>query len=193
MDAQKSLDRLKQGNSNFVADKADGRLQNSSRRESLIGGQSPFAVVLSCSDSRVVPEIIFDTGLGDLFVIRVAGNVANTSTVASIEFAVKELQQKLIVVVGHQNCGAVTTAFAGADNGPNLSSLMHQLKPAMQQAGKHASIDEVAMENARLTANNLISRSEIIKNAFQNRGLEIVPAFYNLDSGKVDFYSGLKK
>jgi len=191
MNAQKSLERLKQGNGNFIADKADGKLQDSSRRESLIGEQSPYAVVLSCSDSRVVPEIIFDTGIGELFVIRVAGNIANTSTVASAEFAVLELQTKLIVVMGHQNCGAVTAAFEGGSKSPNLNHLMQQLEPAMQKAGKNASINEVAMENARLTADNLLSRSEIIKNAAQNDGLAIVSAYYNLDSGKVDFHTAL--
>ena len=193
MDAQKSLDRLKQGNSNFVADKADGRLQNSSRRESLIGGQSPYAVVLACSDSRVVPEIIFDTGLGELFVIRVAGNVANISTIASIEYAVLELRTKLIVVMGHQNCGAVTAAMHSGNNGPNLNHLLQQLKPAMELAGKGAGVDKVARENTILTVDNLISSSEIIKNALQNDGLEIIAAFYNLDTGKVDFNGGLKE
>jgi len=192
MDAQKSLERLKQGNSNFVADKADGKLQDSSRRKSIVGGQSPYAVVLTCSDSRVVPEIIFDKGLGELFVVRVAGNIANTSTVASIEFAVIELQTKLIVVMGHQNCGTVTVALKGSNNSPNLTHLLQHLKPAIMLAGENATVDEVSLENARLTADNLISRSEIIKNSFQNEGLEIIPAFYNFDTGKVDFYSALK-
>jgi len=98
--------RLQEGNSRFVEDKLDGKLQNSSRRSDLTGGQQPFAIVLSCADSRVVPELAFDTGLGELFVLRVAGNIANTETIASIEYAVAHCGSKAIVVMGHQSCGA---------------------------------------------------------------------------------------
>jgi carbonic anhydrase len=139
-----------------------------------------------------VPEIIFDAGLGELFVIRVAGNIADTSTVASVEYALLELRTKLILVMGHQNCGAVAAAIKGGNNGPNLNSLMHQLEPALQIAGEDATIDKVAMENAKLTVDKLRDRSAIINNALQNEGLEIVPAFYNFITGKVDFYDGLK-
>ena len=116
MTAQESLHRLKEGNNRFVQDKLDGKLQDSSRKTSLLGGQSPFAIILGCADSRVVPELAFDTGLGELFTVRVAGNIANTSSIASIEYAVAHLGAKLIVVLGHQNCGAVAAAIAGGDN-----------------------------------------------------------------------------
>ena len=105
------LKRLKLGNDNFVNNELTNSNQDSVRRNDVVGGQKPFAVVLTCSDSRVVPELIFDTGIGELFVIRVAGNVANTSSIASIEYAVAHLNVSLIVVLGHQNCGAVTSAL----------------------------------------------------------------------------------
>lgn len=103
MTIQEVLDRLHAGNKRFVADKLDGKLQDSSRRDSLTSGQSPYAIVLSCADSRVVPELAFDTGLGEIFVVRVAGNVANTSSIASIEYAVAHLGTPVIVVLGHQS------------------------------------------------------------------------------------------
>ena len=117
MTAQESLSRIKEGNARFVADKLDGKLQDSSRRDSLVKGQQPYAIILGCADSRVVPELAFDAGLGELFTVRVAGNIANTSSIASIEYAVAHCGSKLIVVLGHQSCGAVTAAIAGGDNG----------------------------------------------------------------------------
>lgn len=180
---QEALDRLKAGNEKFVQDKMDNKLQDSSRRASLTGGQAPYAIVLGCADSRVVPELAFDTGLGEIFVIRVAGNVATKSAIASIEYAVAHLNTKLIVVLSHQSCGAVTAAVAGGDNGPNLNHLLSFVGPAVESSAGEA-IDTVAKKNAVLNGQALIDNSEIIKNA---EGLKIVPAFYNMDSGKVDF------
>ncbi|MCP4459891.1 MAG: carbonic anhydrase [Cytophagales bacterium] len=187
MTAQESLDRLIEGNGRFVADKLDGMLQDSSRRASLVGGQSPYTIILSCADSRVVPEIAFDTGLGELFVVRVAGNVANTSSIASIEYAVAHLGSKLIVVLGHQSCGAVTAAVAGGDNGPNLNHLLAHVNPAISASDTGASIDEVVKKNAEMTTSELAERSSIIGQAMSSGELKIIPAYYNLDSGKVDF------
>ena len=130
------LGRLQEGNSRFVADKLDGKLQDSSRRDSLTGGQEPFAIVLSCADSRVVPELAFDSGLGELFVVRVAGNIANTSSIASMEYAVAHLNTQVIVVMGHQACGAVTAAVAGGDNGYNLNHLLSHITPAISACGE---------------------------------------------------------
>lgn len=179
--------RLVEGNERFVADKLDGKLQDSSRRENLTNGQEPYAIVLSCADSRVVPEIAFDTGLGELFVVRVAGNIANTSSVASIEYAVAHCGSRVIVVLGHQSCGAVTAAVNGGDNGYNLNHLLSHITPAIAASGDDASITDVVKTNASLTAQELISRSNIIRDAVQNGQVEIVPAYYNLDSGKIDF------
>ena len=187
MTHQESLIRLKEGNARFVEDILDGKLQNSSRRDSLIGGQEPYAIILGCADSRVVPELAFDTGLGELFTVRVAGNTANTSSIASIEYAVAHLGTKLIVVLGHQSCGAVTAAVAGEDNGHNLNHLLSHITPAIAESLQVASINEVVRKNAKLTAIDLINKSSIIKNAVDSAEVKIVSAYYNLDSGKVDF------
>lgn len=187
LSAEKALERLKAGNKNFVADKLDGKLQDSSRRSGLTGGQKPFAIILSCADSRVVPELTFDTGLGEIFVIRVAGNVANTSTTASIEYAVAHLGVNLIVVMGHESCGAVTAAIAGGDNGYNLNHLLAHISPSIA-ASRKKDVNSVVKKNAKMTCNDLAERSAIIKNATEKKnGLKIVPAYYNLGSGKVNF------
>ena len=183
--ADEALTSLKAGNERFVADKLDGKLQDSSRREELTAGQSPYAIILSCADSRVVPEFTFDTGLGELFVLRVAGNVANTSTIASIEYAVAHLGCNLIVVLGHQSCGAVTAALAGGDNGYNLNHLVAHIVPAIDSCGE-SDVDSVVKENAKVTSDSLAARSAIIQNA-EKAGLQIIPAFYCLESGKVEF------
>ena len=183
---QEALTRLKIGNANFIEDKLNNKLQNSSRRSELVEGQAPFAIVLSCADSRVVPEITFDTGLGELFVIRVAGNVANTSTIASIEYAVAHLGVNLIVVMGHESCGAITAAIEGGDKGYNLNHLLGHLTPAMNFS-EDKSVNAVVKTNAYLTCKQIISRSPIIAAAKERKSLELVPAYYNLESGKVDF------
>lgn len=181
------LQRLQNGNDRFVADKLDGKLQDSSRRDSLTSGQEPYAIILSCADSRVVPELAFDAGLGELFVIRVAGNIANNSSIASIEYAVAHLGTSVIVVLGHQSCGAVTAAVNGGDNGHNLNHLLYHITPAIAASGEGAAVDDVVKKNAELTAGELTGRSSIIRNAVEAGKVKIVPAYYNLDSGKVDF------
>ena len=186
MEIQDVITRLEEGNARFVADKLDGKLQNSARRSSLTGGQDPYAIVLSCADSRVVPELAFDSGLGEIFVIRVAGNVANTSSIASIEYAVAHIGTPVIIVLGHQSCGAVTAAISGGDNGHNLNHLLAHITPALNAVEEGASVNDVVKVNAKLTAQELVGRSEIIKNAVGEGKLKIVPAYYNLDSGKVD-------
>ncbi len=187
MTHKESLVRLKEGNTRFVKDHLDGKLQDSSRRNSLIGGQQPYAIILGCSDSRVVPELAFDTGLGELFTVRVAGNIANSSSIASIEYAVAHCGTKLIVVLGHQSCGAITAAVVGGDNGYNLNHLLSHINPAIKASNKDASVNEVVKKNVKLTATDLISRSSIIKNAVDSDEVNIVAAYYHLDSGKVEF------
>lgn len=184
---QNALERLKTGNNNFVNDALNNDLQDSSRREAVVNGQNPFAVILTCSDSRVVPELIFDTGIGELFIIRVAGNVANTSSIASIEYAVTHLNVKLIIVLGHQNCGAVTAALAGNNNGKNLDHLLKFIQPAISNSGSKKA-DAVSHVHAELTAEKLMTDSNIITKALDNEALKIIPAYYNLESGKVDFF-----
>ncbi|MEP1032569.1 carbonic anhydrase [Ekhidna sp.] len=186
MNQDQVIERLKSGNERFISNKLNGEMQNDQRRSELTGGQSPWAIVLSCADSRVVPEITFDTGLGELFVLRVAGNIANTDTIASIEYAVAHLGTEVIVVMGHESCGAVGAALAGGDNGYNLNHLLAQIAPAKAQAGSD-DVNVVVKKNAELSAKDLYNRSSIIKGAVDNSKLKIVTAFYNLGSGKVDF------
>lgn len=179
--------RLIDGNQRFVEDKLEGKLQDSGRRDELTNGQAPYAIILSCADSRVVPELAFDTGLGELFVVRVAGNIANSSSMASIEYAVAHCGSTVIVVLGHQSCGAVTAAVSGDDNGYNLNHLLGHITPAISASGEGAAINDVVKKNAELTAKELVNRSNIIGEAAKSGSIEIVPAYYNLDSGKVDF------
>ena len=187
MSSTEALERLSEGNSRFVKDKLEHKKQNSERRAQLSAGQHPFAIVLSCADSRVIPEITFDTGLGELFVVRVAGNVANTSSIASIEYAVANLGTKLIVVMGHQSCGAVGAAIAGGDAGPNLNKLVSYISPSVEKLGKEASMDSIIKENANHSAATLKSKSQIIADAVNSGEVEIVSAYYSLETGAVEF------
>ena len=187
MNHQDALERLKAGNARFVEDKIDGKLQNSERRANLVAGQEPYAVILSCADSRVVPELAFDTGLGELFVVRVAGNVANTSSIASIEYAVAHCGSKLVVVLGHEACGAVKAAVAGGDNGYNLNHLLSHLQPALSACGGDAEIPKIVKKNADLTAEELKNRSSIIGDAVASGDVKVISGYYHLESGKVDF------
>ena len=164
MEITEIIQRLKDGNSRFVADKLDDKLLHSVRRQSLTGGQSPYAVVLGCADSRVIPELIFDTGLGEIFTVRVAGNIANTSSIASIEYAMANLKTRVIVVLGHESCGAVAAAIAGGDNGYFLNHLLAHITPAIELL-KNQDIKSIIKKNAELTASGLESRSPIISEA----------------------------
>jgi len=176
-----ALQRLKEGNERFSTDKPVYERHDADTRAILIGEQKPFAVVLSCADSRVIPELIFDVGLGDLFVVRVAGNIANTCSIASIEYAVKYLEVNLVVVLGHENCGAVTAALKGGDYGHNLNLLLAHLKPTVESNPN--SLEKAIKKNAKLTAKHLLSCSRILV----KKSPKIVPAYYNLVSGKVKF------
>ncbi|PCJ64776.1 MAG: carbonic anhydrase [Bacteroidetes bacterium] len=189
MNIQEIVSRLEEGNSRFVADKLDGKFQDSSRRDELVKGQQPHTIVLSCADSRVVPELTFDAGLGELFVVRVAGNVANTSSIASIEYAVAHCGSQVIVVLGHQSCGAVTAAVAGGDNGPNLNHLLGHINPAIKAAPEGALVNDIVKVNACMSVEDLQSKSVILKEAVDAGKIKIIPAYYNLDSGKVDLLS----
>jgi carbonic anhydrase len=183
--ADEAVERLKQGHERLRAGQARGAGKVGSRKEELIRRQEPFAIFLSCADSRVPIEILFDTRLGDVFVVRVAGNVANPSSIASIEYAVQHIGTKLIVVMAHQNCGAVAAAIDGGDAGKNLNTLLSYIKPALDSPG--ADVDTVARRNARNSAGRLISESEIISKAVETGGVKIVTAFFHFDDGAVEF------
>lgn len=188
MTANDALSRLKEGNRRFVENTIQKAPVYHAIKSDLVKEQSPYAVILSCADSRVVPEMIFNAGMGELFVVRVAGNVANTSSLASMEYAVAHLDARIIVVLGHQNCGAVTTAVQGGDYGPNLNHLLSHISSAIKEASDATSVDEVIRKNAELTVRTISKDSEIIARAVEEGKVKIVPAYYNLDSGKVEFF-----
>ena len=178
--------KLEAGNQRFMSDALENPLRNQPRRDVLTKGQEPDTIVLSCADSRVVPEVAFDAGLGELFVVRVAGNIANTDTIASIEYAVAHVGSQIIMVLGHEKCGAVTAAVAGGDNGYNLNHLLSHITPAIHACGDGASITEVIKKNAHLTAKELTGRSAIIKSAVDSGKVKIIPAYYHLATGEVE-------
>lgn len=178
------IKRLREGNHRFVNDNLNGGNNQSERREHLTSGQSPYAIVLSCADSRVVPEMLFDTGLGEVFVIRVAGNIANASSIASIEYAVAHLKTNTIVVLGHESCGAVKAAMAGGDLGNNLNHLVSYINPSVEKGLEEK---ETIHLNAQLNAQRLIDDSQIIADAVNSKQVQILPAYYNLSNGAVDF------
>lgn len=185
MNADEALDRLKQGNERFRTGRGVGVVLESPRQEELILVQQPFAILLSCSDSRVPPEILFDTGLGEIFVVRVAGNVANLSSIASIEYAVRQLGTKLIIVMAHQNCGAVGAAIEGGDAGKNLNRLLSFIQPALEPPDKDA--DVIGRRNARVSVDRMISESDILRSAIEQDGVKIITAFYHFSNGEVAF------
>lgn len=187
MTAQDVLTKLKEGNQRFVENQLKKVSVDQETKSELLQGQSPYAIILSCADSRVPPELLFNAGMGEIFVVRVAGNVANTSSLASMEYAVAHLETPLIIVLGHQSCGAVTAAVAGGDNGPNLNHLLDHIAPAIQAASDPNSVDEVIRKNAELTVKIISEDSEIIAKAVKAGKVEIVPAYYHLDTGKVEF------
>jgi len=183
--AVQALERLKLGNERFRSGRAEGVVIDGPRHEELQQGQQPFAILLSCSDSRVPPEILFDTGLGDLFVVRVAGNVANMSSIASIEYAVLHLGSKLIVVMAHESCGAVGAAIAGGDAGKHLNRLLSHIQPALDPPDQDDSV--IARRNARVSAERMINESDILRSAVENDGVKIVTAFFHFSNGEVEF------
>ena len=183
------INRLKEGNQRFVTDKSEGKFRDSIRRDALTAGQSPFAAILSCADSRVAPEIVFDFGLGEIFTVRVAGNVANISSIASIEFAVTVLKVNVVLVQGHSGCGAVEAAIKGDDLGYNLNLLLTHIKPAVEKTPT-GNIEDIIKKNAQLNAEEMVRRSALIKEAVESGHVKIIPTFYKLESGKVEFLSG---
>lgn len=185
--ADQALARLLEGNKRYTQHKEQHPDETLARRRELETTQHPFAVILSCSDSRVPPELIFDQGLGDLFVIRVAGNIAESDELGSIEYAVEHLGTKLIVVLGHEKCGAVTAAVAGGDGPGHLKSLVSAIQPAVAEA-RNLPGDKVhncVVANARLVARQIRESEPVLKEKIEREGVKVVAAEYALDSGVV--------
>lgn len=188
MDAQTALDNLIAGNARYVKGDLKHPHTDLSWRDTLKAEQHPFAVILSCADSRVVPELLFDQGLGDLFVIRVAGNVAKDKVFGSMEYAVKFLSCKLIVVLGHENCGAVKASIGDADPGGHIGSIIERIKPAVYMAkrmeGDH--LTNAIKVNAQITAEEVKEAKPILSEAVKTGGLKVVSAYYKLSTGEVE-------
>ena len=197
-----ALEMLKEGNARYVASLSSTDPMNQ-KRPALKADQHPHAIILGCSDARVPVEIVFDQGLGDLFVIRVAGNVVAPSQIGSVEFAAEKFQTKLVVVLGHSNCGAVTACVEALINpeqnySPNLQSIVDRIRPSVynlhelatakgQDADADELIDRAIRANVRMAVSQLKHGSRILEDLTQSGQLLIVGAEYNLKTGKVRF------
>ena len=184
--ADDALAKLKEGNARFVNSKVSASKPTAARRAEIAKAQHPFAIVLGCADSRTTPEIIFDQNLGDIFVDRNAGNLVDEHTLGTIEYAVEHLGVRLIVVLGHERCGAVSAAVAGGEAPGHIASLVRDIEPAVQAVkGKPGDQLHLAVaENARLMAERIRHEGDFGDLAKEVR---IIPAVYDLDSGKVEF------
>ncbi|MFA5167469.1 MAG: carbonic anhydrase [Candidatus Omnitrophota bacterium] len=196
LNAEEALALLKEGNSRFVAMKIEHPDENTARREETsANGQKPFAAVLGCADSRVPVEIIFDRGIGDIFVVRVAGNIAMDSSVTgSLEYAVGHLKVPLLVVLGHTQCGAVGAAVSGAKLEGGIRDIQEKIEPVVKEVEKKypdlqgpALTNEVVKQNIFQTEKDLLSGSEAIRGLAAQGALKIVPAVYDVMTGKVDW------
>jgi carbonic anhydrase len=183
-----ALSLLKEGNARFVTDHSDGKDIDTARRTELTKGQHPFAAVLTCADSRVPPELIFNQGLGKIFVIRVAGNVLDTAVLGSVEYAVEHLHVPLVVVLGHEKCGAVTAALAPQKPVGNLGKLIQEIDVGSAGAGPADKALPAAIRNNALSqVNRMTSRSAVIEEYVREKKVKIVTGIYHLDDGKVEW------
>jgi len=203
--AEKALERLRHGNRQFVSD-VHGRdaLESRTRRHELVAEQNPFAIILGCSDSRVPAEIVFDQGLGDLFVIRVAGNIVAPSQVGSVEFAAERFNTRLVVVLGHSMCGAILATLeelgrpSNNRRSRNFRSIVDRVRPSVEgllatELGQQpdALVRQAVRANIRVSANHLRHGSEILEQLIHKEGLVVVGAEYSLETGVVDFFDGV--
>ncbi|MBK9130351.1 MAG: carbonic anhydrase [Gammaproteobacteria bacterium] len=201
--AHEALQRLRDGNRRFVANvRNPDASQHHLRRVDLLAGQWPFAIILGCSDSRVPAELVFDQGLGDLFVIRVAGNIVAPSQIGSVEFAATKYQTRLVVVLGHTQCGAILATLdelsrPASYQSKNLRSIVDRVRPSVETLFatelKHdhdALVAQAVRANVRASVDHLRHGSDIIEDLVAREGLLIVGAEYSLETGEVDFFEG---
>ncbi len=199
--AKEALIRLKEGNQRFVSEVSQqSEKVNQNRRHQLVEGQKPFAIILGCSDSRAPAEIVFDQGLGDLFVIRVAGNIVAPSQVGSIEFAVETYETPLVVVLGHSHCGAINATIEALENGTestshNLMSIVSRIKPSIEtlfetdlKNDKEELMKYAVRSNIRASVNQIRYSSPSIERLMLSDKLMVVGAEYSLETGEVDFF-----
>jgi carbonic anhydrase len=189
MDHGDALERLVEGNRRY----SEGRFRHphlsKARRKEIVGGQTPFAAVLGCADSRVPPELIFDQGVGDLFVVRVAGNVVDDIVTASLEYAAQHLGVRLVLVLGHTSCGAITAALRGEAEAGHLASISAALAPAIAEVSPDSAdpVAATAVAHARQTAKRLSGCRPVLSRLSETGSVRIVPACYDLATGAVDF------
>ena len=196
LSADEALDRLEVGNKRFVSDNPIRPNSNAARRRELVAGQRPFATIISCADSRVPAELVFDQGLGDLFVIRIAGNFSNDAVLGSVEYASLRLGVNLIVVMGHGSCGAVgaavdNVAFDGPATHSRIEALIDAIRPAVRTAqnqGNDDLLERSIRENAIMVAGQIRS-SEPVMAVLDDQGVEVHAAYYDLENGKVSWLS----
>ena len=183
-----ALEKLLNGNRRYQVAKQTHSHQTAARRHDLLDDQKPFSCILSCADSRVPPELIFDQGLGDLFVIRVAGHVIDASVLASTEFAVAMLGVPLVMVLGHSQCGAVEATVRGGELPDSLSTIVAAIQPAVTLAKEMPGelVDNAIKINTRMTAVQLLTRSSLLGQAATNEQVKIVAAIYDLYSGSIE-------
>ncbi len=202
--AREALERLREGNRRFATNvRGRSTRTGQKRRGELVAGQAPFAVILGCSDSRVPAEIVFDQGLGDLFVIRVAGNIVAPSLVGSVEFAAERFGTRLVVVLGHSMCGAVMATLEELGRptkgqSPNLRSIVDRIRPSVEalretelQQDPEALLHHAVRSNVRASADHLRHGSQILEQLIQADGLLVVGAEYSLETGVVEFFDGV--
>ena len=202
--ATEALARLREGNRRFAAGAPSSTLlDNQARRSALTTGQEPFAIILGCSDSRVPAEMVFDQGLGDLFVIRVAGNIVAPSQIGSVEFAAVRFGTLLVVVLGHSQCGAVLATLEALEQpaefaSRNLRSIVDRVRPSVEallatglKDDHEALVREAVRANVRVAADHLRHGSAILEQLIQDTGFRVVGAEYSLESGFVDFFDGV--
>lgn len=187
-DIDQALQKLREGNERFVTSKLSHPNQSAERRTEVSKGQKPFAVIVGCSDSRIPPEIVFDQGVGDLFVIRVAGNIVDDVALGSIEYAVDHLGTKLVVVLGHGKCGAVTAATQGGEAHGHIGSILTAIAPAVEKAKGLAGdfVDNAIRANVDLVAGQIKAAAPILNAAVKAGTIRVVGAYYHIDSGKID-------
>ena len=190
LSAEKAIKKLVKGNERFVNRKEKHPDSDKKRRKEMLKGQHPFVVILSCSDSRVPPELIFDQGLGDIFEIRNAGNVLNDHVIGSIEYAVMHCGVKLIVIMGHQDCGAVAATLSGVSETKYIKALEDSIQPAVEDCkkkGLEVNSDNVVKAHIMQDINELLEQDLELVKYMKEHNVKIVPAYYHLDTGKVDF------
>jgi len=194
LDTQTALKELIAGNARFTSGQMTHRNTGPERRAELVKGQKPFAVILSCSDSRVPPEVLFDQGLGDIFVIRNAGNVVDPVSLGSIEYAVDHLHSPLVVVLGHDKCGAIGAAVEGGEAHGSIGAIMEKIARAVATAKASgaagaALVEKTADENIKTTVVD-IKASHIVQHLIKEGKLSVIGAKYDLASGVVTFHKG---